>query len=117
MPKLADLVFTDESHLPQLATAGGVIQKPFGQIRLNCLELLTVGADFAQFECGKALAKIPIGFFQALLDLAFVHQTNNLFLAHFQRLIHLSMIFRRRILKFLFLNENMLTRFIEHYNT
>eukprot|EP00483_Globobulimina_turgida_P005954 UN05964 len=80
----------------------------FGQFRLNCLELLTVAADFAQFDCGNALAKIPISFFKSLLDLAFIHERNNFFLVHFRRLIHLCMIFRRRILKILFLGENML---------
>merc|ERR1712113_199718 len=37
------------------------------------------------------------------------------FLCHFRRLIHLSMIFRRRFLKHLFENDQMLERFVDFY--
>jgi len=116
IPQLAHLVIHHEQYLAPMATTHGVIARPFGQIKLNGLELLTVAADFAQFECGQALAKIPISFFKDLLSSAFVHCTNNFFLVHFRRLLHLSMIFRRRILKYLFLEQDMLTRLIEFRN-
>merc|ERR1719464_2134726 len=38
-----------------------------------------------------------------------------MFLCHFRRLIHLSMIFRRRFLKHLFENDQMLERFVDFY--
>ncbi|ETO24030.1 hypothetical protein RFI_13125 [Reticulomyxa filosa] len=76
-----------------------MVGKPFGQVRLNCLELLTISADFAQFKCGKVLGNLKFDFWKAILDLAFTHKANNLFLCHFRRLVHLSMIFKRRFLK------------------
>ena len=94
-----------------------VIQRPFGQIRMNCLELLTISADFAQFECGNVLGKIPMTLWNHLLEMAFIHKNNNIFLCHFRRLTHLTMIFRRRILKHLFVEKKFLERFINFYVT
>ncbi|ETO25486.1 hypothetical protein RFI_11647 [Reticulomyxa filosa] len=105
-----------KKELEPVPLAGGVIKEPLGQVRLNCLELLTVSADFAQFKCGKVLALLQNDFWKAILDMAFVHHENNLFLCHFRRLIHLCMIFRRRLLKYLFVECNMLDRLIDFYN-
>merc|ERR1712129_626656 len=98
-----------------LRLASGVIPKTFGQTKLNCLELLTVSADFAQFKCGNVLSLLPLKFWSELLNLALIHNENNMFLCHFRRLIHLSMIFRRRFLKHLFENDQMLERFVDFY--
>ena len=88
-----------QSDLDSITLSCGVVEKPFGQIRLHCLELLTISADFAQFECGNVLGQIPTRFWDYLLQMAFLHSNNNIFLCHFRRLIHLTMIFRRRNLK------------------
>ncbi|ETO11610.1 hypothetical protein RFI_25768 [Reticulomyxa filosa] len=93
-----------------------MVGKPFGQVRLNCLELLTISADFAQFKCGKVLGNLKFDFWKAILELAFTHKANNLFLCHFRRLVHLSMIFKRRFLKYLFVDCVMLDRFIDFYH-
>merc|ERR1712157_47021 len=95
--------------------ASGLVPKPFGQVKLNCLELLTVSADFAQFKCGHVLGLLSFDFWKELLNLAFVHNANNMYLCHFRRLIHLSMIFRRRFLKYLFLECQLLERFVDFY--
>merc|ERR1712087_735708 len=91
------------------------IRKPFGQVRANCMELLALSADYAQFECGEVLGKMPISFWSALVDMALLHRNNNLFLCHFRRLVHLSMMFRRRILKYLVVERKMIDRFIDFY--
>ena len=117
IPQLSDLVINYNSDFRSIRLNYGTIRKPFGQIRLHCLELLTISADFAQFECGNVLGMIPMKFWNYLLDMAFYHKNNNIFLCHFRRLIHLTMIFRRRILKHLFVEKKMLDRFITFYAT
>ncbi|ETO10363.1 hypothetical protein RFI_27017 [Reticulomyxa filosa] len=107
---------TKRTILEPVPLAGGVIQKPFGQVRLNCLELLTMSADLANFKCAKVLAKLTHEFWDAIVEMAFIHKTNNFFLCHFRRLIHLCMIFRRRYLKYLFVERNLLDRFVDFYN-
>ncbi|ETO30200.1 hypothetical protein RFI_06921 [Reticulomyxa filosa] len=116
IPQLCQAILFPQKQLEPIPLAGGIIQKPFGQIRLNCLELLTLSADMAQFKCGKVLAYLKPDFWKGILELAFVHKTNNLFLCHFRRLLHLSMIFRRRFLKLLFVTCGMLDSFIDFYN-
>eukprot|EP00485_Elphidium_margaritaceum_P013111 CAMPEP_0202694316 /NCGR_PEP_ID=MMETSP1385-20130828/8200_1 /ASSEMBLY_ACC=CAM_ASM_000861 /TAXON_ID=933848 /ORGANISM="Elphidium margaritaceum" /LENGTH=1305 /DNA_ID=CAMNT_0049350135 /DNA_START=24 /DNA_END=3941 /DNA_ORIENTATION=+ len=117
IPKLSNLVVNYQSDYKFIPLPYTVIKKPFGQIRLHCLELLTISADFAQFECGNVLGKIPMRFWNYLVEMAFIHKNNNIFLCHFRRLIHLTMIFRRRILKHLFVEKKMLDRFINFYAT
>ena len=115
IPKLSQMVIDYKSDFKSIKLNYRTIKKPFGQIRLHCLELLTISADFAQFECGNVLGKIPMKFWIHLLEMAFIHKNNNIFLCHFRRLIHLTMIFRRRILKQLFIEKKMLDRFISFY--
>ena len=115
IPKMCDKI-SQEMDLKSIKLANGIVKKPFGQVKLNCLELLTVSADFAQFQCGHVLNKLEKKFWAAILDMAFIHNNNNMFLCHFRRLIHLSMIFRRRFLKFLFTKCQMLERFIKFYH-
>merc|ERR1712228_584432 len=64
---------------------------------------------------GHVLGLLPLKFWSSLLDMALVHNQNNMFLCHFRRLIHLSMIFRRRFLKHLFESDQMLERFVDFY--
>ncbi|ETO05323.1 hypothetical protein RFI_32074, partial [Reticulomyxa filosa] len=116
IPVLCQTIVSPTRQLEPISLADGVIAKPFGQVRLNCLELLTVSADFAQFKCGKVLGNLKFEFWKAILDLAFTHKSNNLFLCHFRRLVHLSMIFKRRFLKYLFVDCVMLDRFIDFYH-
>ena len=115
IPKLSNLVINYQSDHKSIKLNYVMIKKPFGQIRLHCLELLTISADFAQFECGNVLGKIPMTFWNYLVEMAFIHKNNNIFLCHFRRLIHLTMIFRRRILKHLFTEKKLLDRFIQFY--
>eukprot|EP01084_Bolivina_argentea_P116383 206799_1 len=115
IPQLSKLVIHYESDFKSIQLNTQLIEKPFGQIRLHCLELLTISADFAQFECGNVLGQIPLEFWNYLLEMAFIHRNNNIFLCHFRRLIHLTMIFRRRILKHLFVEKKLLARFISFY--
>ena len=106
---------TKERLLEPIALASGIIDKPLGHVRLDAIELLTVSIDFAQFQCAKVLKKVPNQFWCSLLDMAFTHPANNMFLCHFRRLVHLTMIFRRRILKMLFEECKLLERFIEFF--
>ncbi len=115
IPKLTKLLINYKSDYKSIKLNYTTITKPFGQIRLHCLELLTISADFAQFECGNVLGKIPMNFWEYLVDMAFIHKNNNIFLCHFRRLIHLTMIFRRRILKHLFIEKKLLDKFIAFY--
>ena len=115
IPRLSQMVIDYKSDFKSIKLNYQTIEKPFGQIRLHCLELLTISADFARFECGNVLGKIPMKFWIHLLEMAFIHKNNNIFLCHFRRLIHLTMIFRRRILKKLFVEKKMLNRFIDFY--
>merc|ERR1712048_125201 len=118
IPQLSQLVIDYKSdHKQGIKLSYALILQPFGQIRLHALELLTISADFAQFECGNVLGKIPMNFWNYLLEMAFIHKNNNIFLCHFRRLIHFTMIFRRRILKHLFLKKKFLERFIDFYIT
>merc|ERR1712228_584326 len=114
IPAMCDMITFNEER-SSIRLASGLIPKPFGQTKLNCLELLTVSADFAQFKCGHVLGLLPLKFWSSLLDMALVHNQNNMFLCHFRRLIHLSMIFRRRFLKHLFESDQMLERFVDFY--
>ncbi|ETO03926.1 hypothetical protein RFI_33476, partial [Reticulomyxa filosa] len=117
IPNLCQVITQPSASLGPIRLADGIIEKPLGQVRLNCLELLTVSADFAQFKCGKVLSNLKSDFLKAILDMVFIHKANNMFLCHFRRLIHLSMIFRRRFLKYLFVDYGMLDRLIEFYNS
>eukprot|EP01083_Nonionella_stella_P095147 267058_1 len=49
--------------------------------------------------------------------MALIHNQNNMYLCHFRRLIHLSMIFRRRFLAHLFVKDQLLERFVQYYNS
>merc|ERR1712176_336489 len=115
IPQMCAAITSNADERGSLRLASGVIPKTFGQTKLNCLELLTVSADFAQFKCGNVLSLLPLEFWSELLNLALIHNENNMFLCHFRRLIHLSMIFRRRFLKHLFENDQMLERFVDFY--
>merc|ERR1711994_471393 len=108
-------VITDSAQLPAMRLASGDVPTPFGQIKLNCLELLTVSADFAQFKCGLVLKRLPLPFWRKLLTMAITHCASNMFLCHFRRLIHLAMIFRRRFLKHLFVECQMMERLVDFY--
>ena len=117
IPKLCHLICNkDDNGLKPIQLSCGELTNPFGQVRLNCLELLTVSADFAQLECGEVLGLVEVKFWEEFLNMAFIYKENNMYLCHFRRLIHLSMIFRRRLLKHLFLNCKMLKRFVEFYD-
>merc|ERR1712056_28019 len=115
MPQLADVVISEKIKLKSIPSTHGIITKPLGQIKLNCLELLTVSADFAQFECGLVLERLPLPFWRKLMTMAIRHCASNMFLCHFRRLIHLAMIFRRRFLKHLFVDCQMMERLVDFY--
>eukprot|EP00486_Rosalina_sp_Unknown_P002524 CAMPEP_0201567370 /NCGR_PEP_ID=MMETSP0190_2-20130828/7859_1 /ASSEMBLY_ACC=CAM_ASM_000263 /TAXON_ID=37353 /ORGANISM="Rosalina sp." /LENGTH=1469 /DNA_ID=CAMNT_0047987285 /DNA_START=114 /DNA_END=4523 /DNA_ORIENTATION=- len=115
IPNMCDTICDKNNNLSPIKLASGLVSHPFGQVKLNCLELLTVSADFAQFKCGHVLGLLKLNFWEELLNMAFIHNQNNMYLCHFRRLIHLSMIFRRRFLKHLFVNCQMLERFVDFY--
>mmetsp|Transcript_2577 Transcript_2577/g.4178 ORF Transcript_2577/g.4178 Transcript_2577/m.4178 type:complete len:1436 (+) Transcript_2577:119-4426(+) len=115
IPQMCAAITDKSVVLKPVKLASGEVEKPFGQVRLNCLELLTVSADFAQFKCGHVLGLLKVEFWEELLNMAFTHNQNNMYLCHFRRLIHLSMIFRRRFLKHLFVHCQMLERFVDFY--
>merc|ERR1712087_748001 len=50
IPQLSDLVINYQSDFKSIRQSHVRINKPFGQIRLHCLELLTISADFAQTD-------------------------------------------------------------------
>eukprot|EP01084_Bolivina_argentea_P307967 532396_1 len=118
IPKLCNCIINKSGNIKlyPIKLNSDIIKSPFGLVRMYCLELLAISADFAQMECGKCLGLIKIDFWKYLIDLAFIHCNNNFFLCEFRRLIHLCMMFRRRILKYLFIHCNMMTRFINFYN-
>merc|ERR1719150_1599815 len=49
------------------------------------------------------------------MTMAIRHYGSNMFLCHFRRLIHLAMIFRRRFLKHLFVDCQMMERLVDFY--
>ncbi len=64
-------------------------------------------------NCALVLKQIPLKFWDSKLNMAFIHKYNDIFLCHFRRLVHLAMIFRRRILKHLCVECNMIDRMIQ----
>eukprot|EP01083_Nonionella_stella_P185906 679268_1 len=115
IPKLCETITSSASIPSPIMVSARTVDRPLGSVKLMCLELLTVAADFAQFECGKVLGQMPEYVWSELLNMAFIHRENNCFLHHFRRLIHLTMIFRRRILKSLFVKDKLLERFVNCY--
>ena len=116
IPRLCETISSpDTVRMRSIRLASGAVSEPLGQIKLNCLELLTVSADFAQFKCGLVLERLPLPFWRKLLTMAITHCASNMFLCHFRRLIHLAMIFRRRFLKHLFVECQMMERLVDFY--
>eukprot|EP00488_Nonionellina_sp_1-RS-2012_P002781 TRINITY_DN5616_c0_g1_i1.p1 TRINITY_DN5616_c0_g1~~TRINITY_DN5616_c0_g1_i1.p1 ORF type:complete len:158 (+),score=44.60 TRINITY_DN5616_c0_g1_i1:63-476(+) len=95
----------------------GQVPSPLGRLKLNALELLTVTIDFHEMNCSVVLKEIPLSFWSKIVDMAFVHKYNNMFLCHFRRLVHLAMIFRRRILAHLCVECKMVDRMVAFYQT
>ncbi len=117
IPRLCLMIIADKDSSPYkpMQLTHGPVPKPLGRLKLNALELLTVTIDFHEMQCAVVLQEIPLEFWDKIVDAAFCHKFNNMFLCHFRRLVHLAMIFRRRILKYLCTECRMVDRMVEFF--
>ena len=115
IPKLCAVITNENTSLHPIKINHETIHKPFGQIRLACLEMLSITVDIFMMDAAKPLSIMKLSFWEKLFDLAFVHKQNNFFLTHFRKLLHLSMLFRRRIFKHLCLKSDFLSRCLTFY--
>ena len=116
IPDLCMLIVEDTQY-EQIKFSYGDIAAPLGRLKLTALELLTVTIDFHEMNCSLVLRQIPMEFWSKIVEMVFMHRNNNMFLCHFRRLVHLAMIFRRRILKYLCVECKMIDRMVEFYQT
>jgi len=119
IPRLCLMIIDskDSSPYKPMKLTHGPVPTPLGRLKLNALELLTVTIDFHEMQCAVVLKEIPLEFWSKILDAAFCHKFNNMFLCHFRRLVHLAMIFRRRILKYLCAECKMVDRMVTFYDS
>merc|ERR1712228_1112378 len=97
VPKLCETIINKQVKTKSVRFSTGIVSKSLGQIKLNCLDLLTLKV------------------WSELANMCFVHNQNNMFLGHFRHLLQTSMVFRRRYLKHLFVSEKLLERFVDFY--
>ena len=94
--KLCEIIINDNNkfvNIKPIKINWETIKRPFGQIRLSCLEILGMIVDLSMLNAAKPLSCMKIQFWEKLLDLVFVHKGNNFFLNQFRRIIHLTMLF------------------------
>jgi len=123
VPQLCQLIVDDdgvENVSPmnrEIRFSYGAIPKPLGRLKLNAMELLTVTIDFHEMQCAVVLEAIPMTFWDKIVDLALRHHNNNMFLCHFRRLVHLGMIFRRRILRRLCEHAKLVEKMVDFFES
>jgi len=117
IPDLCMLIVQDDEALSKqmIKFSYGEVAVPLGRLKLTALELLTVTIDFHEMKCSEVLKQIPMLFWDKIVEMVFLHKFNNMFLCHFRRLVHLAMIFRRRILKYLCVECKMIDRMVDFY--
>merc|ERR1711902_476058 len=65
IPQICELIIGEQKDVKSIEFSSRIVTKPLGQIRLNCLELLTVAIDLAEFECGEVLELLSLKFWSA----------------------------------------------------